>query len=62
MSLNKNMNEDLSFDEWFDLFQDEAKKLGYRGPIDKYAFEFDYEELGKTPEQAAKEFVDDLNL
>ena len=54
------MNEDLSFDEWFDIFVDKTKSLNYNGPIDKYTFESDYEE-GKTPEFSATEFVKEMN-
>lgn len=54
------MNEDLSFDEWFDLLTDKCRNLGYNGPIDKYTFEWDYDE-GKTPEFAAEEFVKEMN-
>lgn len=53
------MNEDLSFDEWFDIFQSKCKALGYNGNIDKYTFEWDYEE-GKTPEYSAEEFVKEM--
>lgn len=54
------MNEDFSFDEWFDIFTNEVKKLNYDGPIDKYTFEADYDE-GKTPEYSAKLFVEEMN-
>ena len=54
------MNEDLSFDEWFGIFTDKTKSLGYVGEIDKYTFEADYDE-GKTPEFSAEEFVNEMN-
>ena len=54
------MNEDFSFDEWFDIFTDECKKLGWIDIIDKYTFEEDYDN-GKTPEFAAEEFVKEMN-
>jgi len=53
------MNENLNFDEWFDLFKNETRKLNYNGPIDKYTFENDYEE-GKSPEISAEEFVKEM--
>ena len=56
-----NISDDMSFDEWFDIFIDHArKKLQYNGPIDKYTFEADYEE-GKTPEASAEDFVNEQN-
>lgn len=54
------MNEDISFDEWFYIFTDKCKALGYKGEIDKYTFEEDYEN-GKTPEFAAEDFVKEMN-
>jgi hypothetical protein len=54
------ISDDMSFDEWFDIFMDETKKLGYHGSIDKYTFESDYEN-DKTPELTAKEFVNETN-
>lgn len=56
------ISDDMSFDEWFDIFLDRAKKHhGYRGPIDKYTFEDDYEVKGMTPEASADEFVAEMN-
>lgn len=54
------MEEDFSFDEWFDIFVDEIKKLDYHGPVDKYTFEAEYEDV-RTPEAAAKYFVEEMN-
>ena len=54
------ISDDISFDEWFDIFIDETKKLGYTGQIDKYTFESDYEN-DKTPEFSAMEFVSEMN-
>lgn len=51
---------DFSFDEWFDIFVDEVRKLNYRGPIDKGSFESEWES-DITPEEAAKQFVDEMN-
>lgn len=50
---------DFSFDEWFDLFKDKCKTLNYSGPIDKYSFEWDWEQ-GKTAEAAAEDFVKEM--
>lgn len=55
------INDDLTFDQWFDIFQDEVRSKGYSGPLDKYSFESDYEET-KTPEAAASEFIEDISL
>ncbi|MEO0626652.1 MAG: hypothetical protein AAFY91_06665 [Bacteroidota bacterium] len=53
-----NITDDLSFEEWFDLFLDRVRKHhNYNGQIDKYSFESDYEIDNKTPEQSADEFV-----
>jgi ketol-acid reductoisomerase len=52
--------DEMTFDEWFDLFVDRCKALGYTGPIDKYCFEWNYED-GETPEYAAEEFVNEMN-
>lgn len=54
-----NDNNDLSFDEWYELFKDKSRSLGYKGPIDKYSFEWNYEE-GETPEFAAEQFVKEM--
>lgn len=54
------MEQDLSFDEWFDIFLDKTKQLGYHGPVDKYTFEFDYE-TGVTPEKSATDFVKEMS-
>ena len=51
---------DLSFNEWFDLFTSICDSLGYDGPIDKYSFEWNWEE-GETPEKAANDFVGEMN-
>lgn len=55
-----NISDDIDFDQWFDIFQDKAKNLGYTGPIDKYSFEAEWED-GKTPEASADEFVEEMN-
>lgn len=55
-----NLTDDMDFDQWFDIFVDETKKLGYTGPIDKYSFESEYE-AGETPESAAESFVREMN-
>lgn len=55
-----NLNDDLSFNDWFELFRDKARSMGYKGPIDKYSFEWNYDE-GETPESAAISFVQEMN-
>lgn len=54
------MSIDFTFDEWFDIFVNETRTLGYNGPIDRETFEADYED-GKTPESSAAEFVKEMN-
>jgi len=52
--------QDFEFDEWFDLFKKHCLlELGYSGPIDKYTFEWNWED-GETPEYAAEEFVKEM--
>lgn len=48
-----------NFDEWFDIFVDKCRELGYTGPIDRESVEWDFD--GDTPEDAAREFVAELN-
>lgn len=52
--------KDFDFDTWFDIFQDKCRSLGYEGPIDKYSFEWNWED-DETPEYAAEEFVKEMN-
>ena len=59
MDEESNLNEDITFDEWFDIFLDEVKSINWAGPVDKYTFEDDYER-GNTPEAAAREFVAEM--
>lgn len=51
------MNEDCTFDEWFDDFMKALDKTPYLGPVDKYTLEDGYEN-GATPEYAAREFYE----
>lgn len=53
-------NEDFTFENWFDIFTDKCKSLGYEGIIDKDSFEIEYEE-GKSPEESAEDFVNEMN-
>jgi len=50
---------DFDFEEWFDIFIDECKRLGYTGAADKYSFENDWE-TGKTPSESAQSFVSEM--
>ena len=54
------MNDFGSFDEWFDVFLDKVRASGYNGPVDKYSFEWNWED-GETPEYAAEEFVNEID-
>lgn len=49
----------MSFDQWFDVFIDQTKSLGYSGPIDRGSFESEYLD-GKTPESSAESFVKEM--
>ena len=53
------MNYD-SFEEWYDRFVEEVRALNYHGPIDKDAFEDDYN-AGIEPHYAAETFVEEMN-
>jgi hypothetical protein len=56
------ITDDMSFDEWFDIFQDRMRKhQGYTGSIDKYSFESEYEIELKTPEAAADDWHKELS-
>lgn len=50
----------MGYEKWFELFTAEVRRLGYAGPIDRDAFEWEFEE-GNTPEDSAKSFVDEMN-
>lgn len=54
------MKTEQTFDNWFDIFTDECRKLGYDGVIDKDSFEFDFL-FGKAPEISAADFVNEIN-
>lgn len=56
-----NITDDLSFDQWYEVFVQTCIDLGYTGPMDKYSFEWNFED-GETPEAAAKNFVDQMNI
>ncbi len=56
----KTNEQDIGFDEWFDIFTDQALQTGYTGSIDKESFREDYDN-GKSPEEAAKEFIKEIN-
>jgi len=49
-----------TFDEWMDIFREEAHQLGYRGPIDTETFKELWED-GKDPYDEADEFVAEMN-
>lgn len=49
-----------NFDQWFEDFESSVRSKGYLGPIDRDAFEAEYE-LGMTPENSAIEFVDEMS-
>ena len=51
---------EFDFTQWFDIFLDEVKRLGYHGPVDRDSAESDYDS-GLSPEHAAKLFVDEMN-
>lgn len=55
------MKDDFpNYQEWFDLFLSNVKKLGYTGPVDKYGVEAYYEEDDFYPEDAARLFVKEM--
>ena len=54
------MKEYEDFDEWFDHFTMELEQKGYKGPVDKYSFEWNWEDE-QSPEYAAYEFLKEIN-
>ena len=53
------MRDFKDFDEWFDCFTLELKEEGYKGPVDKYSFEWNWEEE-QSPEWAVYEFLEEI--
>lgn len=53
-------NDCISFDEWFDLFLDKTRSLGYNSPLDKYSFEAEWK-VGIMSESSAENFVEKMN-
>jgi len=53
-------DEEMYFDEWFDMFADKSRAMGYQGPIDRDSANSEFEQ-GKTPEEAAQEFVKEMS-
>lgn len=49
-----------TFEQWFEVFTDKVRQMGYKGSIDKETFEGDYE-YGRTPDFSAKSFVREMN-
>lgn len=50
------MNNEITFENWFEIFLDEVKRLGYTGIVDQDSARMDYDAC-ETPEAAAKLFV-----
>ena len=50
----------MDIDDWFDIFMDTLRKLGYRGPVDKDSFVEDWER-DASPEKTAKEFFKEIS-
>lgn len=60
MSDELGIQDDISLEDWLDIFKDEVRKRGYHGPIDDNGVEGYYDE-GKTPELAAELFVGEMS-
>jgi hypothetical protein len=50
----------MSFDEWFDLYVNQLRSLGWKGHIDRGSAEDDFNN-DKDYAQAARELFDELN-
>ena len=50
----------MDIDEWFDIFMETLRKLGYRGPVDKDPFVEDWEG-DESPENSAREFFEEIS-
>jgi len=50
----------MDIDEWFDIFMETLRKLGYRGQVDKDSFVEDWE-CDASPEKTAKEFFEEIS-
>jgi len=48
--------EEVTFDDWYALFVEQVRKLGYKGPVDKSSFNDIFDE-DVSPEDAAADFV-----
>lgn len=50
-------NEQIDFDHWYDLLVDQLSEKGYhRADLDAAKLDYD---LGMTPEESAKSFIED---
>jgi hypothetical protein len=47
------------FESWFGIMSEKVRALGYHGPIDKDAFEDDYNN-DKSPEKVAEELFKEM--
>jgi len=52
--------EKLEFENWYDIFIDSVRSLGYHGPVDRDSGRMDYDN-NLEPEEAAKSLVEELN-
>lgn len=52
--------QEFDFETWFDIFIDKVRSLKYAGPVDKDSAQMSYYE-GQSPENAAKDFVEEMN-
>lgn len=50
----------MKYTEWFALFVEECRKLGYGGPILIDGGFEDWYEDGQTPESAAKMWIEEM--
>ena len=49
----------MKFQDWYDMFFENVRKGGYRGPIDKDSAKDDFNK-GVTAEDAANSFIIDM--
>lgn len=49
----------IDFDEWFDIFREELRRLGWHGPVDRDSARCDYDS-NIDPYKAARSLYEEL--
>jgi len=59
-NFNENVKTHETYEEWFDIFVEVCRQLGYDGPLMSDTWEYDWEN-GADPFDEAKKFVEEIN-